>query len=156
MLLNVIKSLWPHQSVQPDDGWSLEYSTVANSFLRNHTKTSDQSPYPDLTCMHGNACVQEDDVSIITDTEEQFGKVTEMMKMAVDSNVMIFSPIEEALQAWRHCGTKLWSPLWDLMLANQLMPYMRTYSQCSTGLQELMQWELQQKEMYCLLLLGVL
>jgi hypothetical protein len=106
--------------------------------------------------MHGNACVQEDDVSIITDTEEQFGKVTEMMKMAVDSNVMIFSPIEEALQAWRHCGTKLWSPLWDLMLANQLMPYMRTYSQCSTGLQELMQWELQQKEMYCLLLLGVL
>jgi hypothetical protein len=32
--------------------------------------------------MHGHGCVPEDDVSIIMDTEELFGEVTEMMKMA--------------------------------------------------------------------------
>jgi hypothetical protein len=39
----------------------------------------------------------------------------EMMKMAADSKVMLFSPRKEALQVWKHCGADLWSLLQDLM-----------------------------------------
>jgi hypothetical protein len=49
--------------------------------------------------------VPEDDVSIITNTEEIFEEQDEIMDMAVDSNVMIFSPIKKALQYWRHPDT---------------------------------------------------
>jgi hypothetical protein len=44
-------------------------------------------------------------VSIITNVEELYEGQDEIMDMAVDSNVMIFSPIKKALQAWRHPGT---------------------------------------------------
>jgi hypothetical protein len=101
-----------------------------------HDEMTDTSANP--------SCVPEDDVSVI-------GEVTEMMKVAADSSMTIFSsPIEEILQAWRHCCTDLWSPLQDLMqtpipstqnlmLAAKPLPYMKTYSQCSTGLQEQIQ-----------------
>jgi hypothetical protein len=49
--------------------------------------------------------VPEDDVSIIANTEELFEEQDEMMDMAADSKIMIFSPTENALQAWRHPGT---------------------------------------------------
>ena len=59
--------------------------------------------------------VPEDDVSIITNTEELFEEQDEMEDMAADSKIMIFSPIEEVLQVWKHHGIDLWSPLQDLM-----------------------------------------
>jgi hypothetical protein len=37
--------------------------------------------------------------------EELIGEVTEMMDIAADNNVTVFSPSEKALQAWRHPGT---------------------------------------------------
>jgi hypothetical protein len=47
----------------------------------------------------------EDDVSIVMNTEELFAEQDEIMDMAVDSYVMVFSPIKKALQYWRHPGT---------------------------------------------------
>jgi hypothetical protein len=59
-----------------------------------------------LTHIDGHGCVLENDVSITIDTEEELiGEATEMMDMAVDSKIMIFSPTEKALQARRHPGT---------------------------------------------------
>jgi hypothetical protein len=49
--------------------------------------------------------VPEDDVSIIMNREELFGEQDEIIDMAADSNVMIFSPINNALQYWRHPDT---------------------------------------------------
>jgi hypothetical protein len=42
--------------------------------------------------------VLEDDMSVIISTEELFEEQDEIMDMAADSNIMIFSPIENALQ----------------------------------------------------------
>jgi hypothetical protein len=89
-----------------------------------------------------------------------------MVKMAVDSNIMLFSLIEEALWVWRHHGTNLWSPLQDLMWTPissnhnllpvaQLLSYMQMYSWCGTGLQEPIQQDLQQNETYHLLHLNI-
>jgi hypothetical protein len=36
--------------------------------------------------------------------DEMSDASTEMMDMSVDSKIMIFSPTEKALQAWRHPG----------------------------------------------------
>jgi hypothetical protein len=58
-----------------------------------------------LTHIHGHACVPENDVSITMDTEELVGEATEMMDMAADSKITIFSPTEKVLQYWRHPGT---------------------------------------------------
>jgi predicted class III extradiol MEMO1 family dioxygenase len=66
---------------------------------------SDASTDSDLTHIHGHDCVPEHDVSVITDMEELIGEVTEMMDIAADNNVTVFSPSEKALQAWRHPGT---------------------------------------------------
>jgi hypothetical protein len=44
-------------------------------------------------------------VPIITNTEELIEEQDEIMDMAVDSNTMIVSPIEKALQYWRHPDT---------------------------------------------------
>jgi hypothetical protein len=49
--------------------------------------------------------VLEDDMSAIMSTEELFEEQDEIMDMAADSNVMIFSPLENALQDWRHPDT---------------------------------------------------
>jgi hypothetical protein len=49
--------------------------------------------------------VTEDDVSIIMNTEELFEEQDEIMDMAAESNVMIFSPTEKPLQYLRHPGT---------------------------------------------------
>jgi hypothetical protein len=70
-----------------------------------HDEMSDASANSDLTHIHGHGCVLENDVSITTDTEELIGEATEMMDMAADSNIMIFSFTEKALQAWKHSGT---------------------------------------------------
>jgi hypothetical protein len=51
--------------------------------------------------MAGHACVPENDVSITMDTEELVGEAAEMMDMAADSKIMIFSPMEKGL----HPGT---------------------------------------------------
>jgi hypothetical protein len=40
------------------------------------------------------------------DVEEAVGEATEMMDMATDSKIAIFSPTKKALQAWRQQGTK--------------------------------------------------
>jgi hypothetical protein len=47
----------------------------------------------------------EDDVSIVMNIEELFEEQDEIMDIAVDSNVMIFSPIENAIQYWRQPST---------------------------------------------------
>jgi hypothetical protein len=49
--------------------------------------------------------VPEDDVSTVTNTEEIFEEQDEIMDMALGSNVMIFSPIKNVLQHWRHPDT---------------------------------------------------
>jgi hypothetical protein len=60
----------------------------------------------DLTHIHHHGCVVENNVvSITKDTEELVGEAAEMMDMAADSKMMIFSPTEKALQVWRHPGT---------------------------------------------------
>jgi hypothetical protein len=66
---------------------------------------SDASADSDLTHIHGPGCVPENDVSITMDTEELVGEAAQMIDMAVDSKIMIFSPTEKAIQAWRHAGT---------------------------------------------------
>jgi ABC-type iron transport system FetAB permease component len=103
MLLHVINSLWSHQSV-PMMGMSLECSLVPNIFLRNHTsyihdETSDKSANSDLTHIDGHSCVPENDVSITMDTVEFVGEAAEMMDMAADSKIMMFSPTKKALHA---------------------------------------------------------
>jgi hypothetical protein len=60
-----------------------------------HDERSDTSTNSDLT--H----IPENDVSITMDTEELVGEATEMMDMAAESKITIFSPTENALQAWR-------------------------------------------------------
>ena len=55
----------------------------------------DASPATDLNHIHD--CVLEVDVAFIMDTEELVKEQGEMVKMAVDSNIMLFSLIEEAL-----------------------------------------------------------
>jgi hypothetical protein len=56
----------------------------------------DASPCTGPTNIH--EYVPEVDVSIIMNSEELFEEQDEIMDMTVDSNVMIFSPIEKALQ----------------------------------------------------------
>jgi hypothetical protein len=58
-----------------------------------------------MTHIHGHGCVPNNDVSISTDTEDLVGEAAEMMDMAADSKLMIFSPTKKVLQAWRHPGT---------------------------------------------------
>jgi DNA-binding phage protein len=55
----------------------------------------DASPATALNHIHD--CVLEVDVAFIMDTEELVKEQGEMVKMAVDSNVMLFSLIKEAL-----------------------------------------------------------
>jgi hypothetical protein len=125
----------------------------------------DASPGTGLNDIHEYE--PEDDVSVITNTEELFEEQDEMEDMVVDRKRMLFSPIKEVLQVWKHHGINLWSPLQDLMQTPipsnqnllpvaQLLLYMQMYSQCGTGLQELIQQDLQQKETLCLLCLSVL
>ncbi len=73
--------------------------------LYMHKETSDASANSDLTHIHGHGCVTENDVPITMDTEELVGEAAEMMDMAADSKIMIFSPTKKAIQAWRHPGT---------------------------------------------------
>jgi hypothetical protein len=70
-----------------------------------HDEMSDTTANSDLTHINGHGCVPEIDVSITMDTEELVGEAAEMMDMAADSKIRIFSPPEKALQAWRHPGT---------------------------------------------------
>jgi hypothetical protein len=63
----------------------------------------DASPFTGPTNIHDY--VPEDDVSIIMNSEELFEEHDEIMDMAVDCNVIIFSPIEKALQYWRQPST---------------------------------------------------
>jgi hypothetical protein len=62
---------------------------------------SDASTDSELTHIHGHGCVLENDVSITIDTWELVGEATEMMDMAANSKIMIFSPTEKAV----HPGT---------------------------------------------------
>jgi hypothetical protein len=103
MLLHVIQSLWCHQSI-PMMGRSLdELSINPEHFSQEphyiHDETSDTFTNSDLTHNDGHGCVAENDVSITTDTEELVGEAAEMMDMAADSKIMIFSPTEKDLQA---------------------------------------------------------
>jgi hypothetical protein len=109
MLLYVIESLWSHQSVLMM-GRSLELPLTSPEQLSQepyyiHDETSDTSTNSDLTHIDGHSCVPENDVSITTDTEELVGEATEMMEMAADSKILIFTHTKKALQAWRHPGT---------------------------------------------------
>jgi hypothetical protein len=77
--------------------------------------TSDASAHSDLTHIHGHGCdlthiyghgcVPENDVCITMNMEELIGELAEMMGMAADSNVKIFSHTKKAIQAWRHSST---------------------------------------------------
>jgi hypothetical protein len=109
----------------------------------------------------------EDDVSIVPNTEELFEEQDEKENAETRSEINLLSPIEEVLHIWKHCDITLWSPLQDilwtpilynqyLLLVAQLVPYTQTYSQCGTGLQELIQKNLQHMETLCLLCLSVL
>jgi hypothetical protein len=80
---------------------------------------------------------------------------------------MLLSPIKEVFQVWKHRRVTLWSPLQDIMQTpipsnqyllpvTQLVPYTQTYSQSGTGVQELIQQNLQHKEALSLIHLSVL
>jgi hypothetical protein len=85
----------------------------------------------------------------------------------------MFMPSVHSFQAWRYCKAQVCQAIhmphvvWNLMqipisitqllsFAAQLMPSLMMYSQCSMGLQEVIQQELQHEEIHCLLILGVL
>jgi hypothetical protein len=68
-----------------------------------HDEMIDASPNTGPNNIHDY--VPEDDVSIILNTESLFEEQDEIMDMAADSNVMIFSPIKKALQYMRHHST---------------------------------------------------
>jgi hypothetical protein len=100
-------------------------------------------------------------------TKELFEGQDEMEDIAADSKIMLFSPVKEVLQVWKHCGIDQWSPLQDLMwtlipsnqnllLVAQLVPYTQMYSRCGTGLHKLIQQDLQQKKTLCLICHSVL
>jgi hypothetical protein len=57
----------------------------------------------------------EGDVSIIPNTEELFEEQYKKENVEARSNIKLFSPMEEVLQAWKHCNIALWSPLQDIM-----------------------------------------
>jgi hypothetical protein len=104
MLLHVIESLWSHQSV-PIMGRSQEHSTGSpEPFSQEphyiHDEMIDASPGTGPNDIHDY--VLEDDMSVITSTEEVFEEQDEIMDIAANSNVLIFSPIKNALQYWRH------------------------------------------------------
>ncbi len=69
-----------------DDGEESGLSPVLNTFLRTtlHSwwDSSDTSTNSELTHIHGDGCVLENDVSITMDTEELVGEAAEMMDMA--------------------------------------------------------------------------
>jgi hypothetical protein len=150
---------------------SQEHSTVLNTFLRNHTTSShdetiDASLGTHLNDIH-DSVQPKNDVSIINNTEELFQEQDEKENVEAESKIMLLSPIEEVLQVWKHCGVNLWSPLQDLMqtpipsnqnflTVAQLVLYTQTNSQYGTGLQELIEQNLQYKQAYCLLCLSVL
>jgi hypothetical protein len=98
-------------------------------------------------------CVQEDNVSIITNTKEHFEEQDEKENVEVESKIMPLSPIEVVFQVWKHCNVAPWSPLPDIMWTPipsnqyilpvaQLVPYTQKSLQCGTGLQELIQQNL--------------
>jgi hypothetical protein len=110
----------------------------------------------------------EDDVSIIPNTKELFEEQDEKKNVEARSKIKLLSPpTEEALPVLKHCDVALWSPLQDIMWTTipsnqyllpvaQLVPYTQLYSQCGTGLQELIQQNLQHTEIFCLLCLTIL
>jgi hypothetical protein len=57
----------------------------------------------------------EDDVSIITNTEELFEEQDKKENKVVDSKILLLFPIEEVLQVWKHCNINLWTSLQDFM-----------------------------------------
>jgi hypothetical protein len=103
-------------------------------------------------------------------TPENYLKSMMKRRMAVEvrSEINLLSPIEEALQVWKHCNVALWLPCIAghyqtpipsnqyLLLVAKLVPYTQTNSQCGTGLQELIQQNSQHKETFCLLCLTIL
>ena len=46
--------------------------------------------------------VLEDDVSIIMNTKELFEEQDEKENMEAEGKIMLFSPIKEVLQVWKH------------------------------------------------------
>jgi hypothetical protein len=118
----------------------------------------DASPGTGLNDIHD--FVLGDDVSFIMNTKELFEEQDEMENMEADGKIMLFSPIEESYKFGSTTGSiNLCSPLQDLMQTPipsnqnllpvaQLVPYTQMYSKCGSGLQELIQQNLQQKEAF--------
>jgi hypothetical protein len=55
----------------------------------------------------------DDNVSAISNTDEFYNKQDEKENVVATSEIKLFSPTKEALQAWRHHNIVLWSPLQD-------------------------------------------
>jgi hypothetical protein len=89
-------------------GKSLELIQVPNTFPRSLTTFM-------MRCLTAHLPVLVQPIFMImywkmmcltlTLTELLFEKQAEMMDMAADSKIMIFSPTKKAVQAWRHPGT---------------------------------------------------
>jgi hypothetical protein len=98
MLLHVYESLCSQKcSNDGEESGALnspEHFSQESHYI--HDKMIDASPCTGPTNIH--EYVPEVDVSIIMNSEELFEEQDEIMDMTVDSNVMIFSPIEKALQ----------------------------------------------------------
>jgi hypothetical protein len=168
MLPHVIISLWFHLSVPAND-------REKESEAINGTEYFSQEPHYihdemiDATPGHcpDNIHYSEGDVYIIPNTKELIGEQDKKENVAARSKIKLFSPTEEALQAWKHHDIALWSPLQDIMqalipsnqylsLLAQLVPYTQTHLQFCTGLQELILQNLQHKEIFHLLRLTIL
>jgi hypothetical protein len=88
----------------------------------------------------------DDDVSAISNTNGFYNEQDEKENVVTTSEIKLFSPTKETLQAWRHCNVVLWSPLQDtmwtpipsnqyLLLVAQLVLYTKMHLQCSMGFQ---------------------
>jgi hypothetical protein len=111
-------------------------------------------PYPTPGLHLNDVHDLEDDVSALSNTKEFYEEQDEKENVVARSKIKLFSPAEEAFQAWKHCNVALWSPLQDtmqtpipsnqyLLPVAQLVPYTQMHSQRGTGLQELILQNLQ-------------
>ncbi len=157
MLPHVIISLWFHLSVPANDREKESEAINGTEYFSQETP----GHCPD------NIHYSEGDVYIIPNTKELIGEQDKKENVAARSKIKLFSPTEEALQAWKHHDIALWSPLQDIMqtlipsnqylsLVAQLVPYTQTHLQFCTGLQELILQNLQHKEIFHLLCLTIL
>jgi hypothetical protein len=62
----------------------------------------------------------DDNVSAISNTDEFYNKQDKKENVVATSEIKLFSPTKEALQAWRHHNIVLWSPLQQDTICNPI------------------------------------